>query len=117
MKIGPHDRYRKAAAFICGYLSIPSERVEDLAKIIRDKSNHDKPYELVHCQKCDNDIETEFYEPEINDDECSYPHYYCPKCYANYHDREAKERWVDLDIHYEEIRERYMESQFEDDDW
>jgi hypothetical protein len=112
---GPHDRYRQTAAFICGYCSIPSERVEDLAEIIRRDAKQDKPYELAHCKKCDTDVEIEFSEPD--DEECSYPHFYCPKCYANYYDRQAKESWPELDDHYEEIRERYMESQFDDDDW
>lgn len=44
---GPHDRYRQTAAFICGYCSIPSERVEGLAEIIRNRANQAKPYELA----------------------------------------------------------------------
>jgi len=112
---GPYDRYRQTAAFICGYCSIPSERVEDLAEIIRNRSNQAKPYELAHCKKCNTDVEIEFSDPD--DEECSEPHFYCPKCYANYYDREAKESWPELDDHYQEIRERYMESQFDDDDW
>lgn len=112
---GPHDRYRQTAAFICGYCSIPSERVEDLAEIIRNRANQAKPYELAHCKKCNTDVEIEFSEPD--DEECSEPHFYCPKCYANYYDREAKESWPELDDHYQEIREIYMEIQFDDDDW
>ena len=33
------------------------------------------------------------------------------------YDREAKESWPELDSQYEEIRERYMENHFDDDDW
>ena len=112
----PFDRYRRAAAFICGYFSIPSERVEDLAKIIRSKAQQGKPYELAHCQKCDTDVEIEFYEPD--DEECLVPHFYCPKCYANYYDSQAKKRWIELDSHFEELEERLRESQFNDiNDW
>lgn len=108
----PYDRYRQTAAFISGYCSIPSERVEELARIIRTKAEHDKPYELVHCQKCDTEVEIEFYEG----DECSQPHFYCPKCYANYYDRKAKEPWIELDSYYEDLEERLRESQFDYDD-
>lgn len=113
----PYDRYHQTALFLCGYFKIPSERVEELSTIIRSKADQEKPYELVHCQKCDTDVEIEFYEPD--DEECSEPHFYCPKCYANYYDRQAKERWVELDDHFEELNERYMEesSGFYDDDF
>ena len=77
----PYDRYHQTALFLCGYFKIPSERVEELSTIIRSKADQEKPYELVHCQKCHTDIEIEFYEPEEDDDECSEPHFYCPKCF------------------------------------
>ena len=112
----PYDRYHQTALFLCGYFKIPSERVEELSTIIRSKADQEKPYELVLCQKCHTDIEIEFYEPEEDDDECSEPHFYCPKCYANYYDRQAKERWIELDSHYEDLNERFRERQFDYDD-
>lgn len=108
----PYDRFRKVASFLCGYFKISEERAEELAKIIRDDCHTGKPYEISHCQKCDSEIEIEFWEGD--DEECSEPHYYCPKCYANYFDKKAQEPWHELDAHYEELEERRRERDLED---
>ena len=33
--VKPHDRFKNAALFLCGYLSYPNERVDEVASIIR----------------------------------------------------------------------------------
>jgi hypothetical protein len=117
--VNPHDRFKNAALFLCGYLSYPEERVDEVASTIRRYANIKKPYELCTCQKCNTLVELQYYEGD--DEECSYPHYYCPNsnCRANYYDKQGKERWDELDSHYEDIEERYRE-QLEDSydiDW
>lgn len=115
METQPYDRFRQVASFLSGYFKIPFERVEELAKIIREQCDTSKPYEVVHCQKCNSDVEIEF--ADRNDSDCDEPHYYCPKCYANYFDKKAKEPWHELDAHFEELQERMRESRFEDYDY
>lgn len=112
--VKPHDRFKNAALFICGYLSYSKEKVDEVASIIRRYADLKEPYELCICQKCKTQVELKFYEGD--EDECSYPHYYCPKCYANYYDKSGKENWKELDSHYEDIEERFRERQFESSD-
>jgi hypothetical protein len=112
--VNPHDRFKNAALFLCGYLSYPKEKVDEVASIIRRYANFIEPYELCVCQKCNEKVELQFYEGD--EDECSYPHYYCPKCRANYYDKNGEESWKELDSHYEDIEEKFKESQFENDD-
>lgn len=115
--VKPHDRFKNAALFLCGYLFYPKEKVDEVAGIIRRYADLKEPYELCICQKCKTEVELQFYEGD--EDECSYEHYYCPKCYANYYDKHGKESWKELDSHYEDIEERLRESKFEnnDDEW
>lgn len=112
--VKPHDRFKNAALFLCGYLSYSKEKVDEVASIIRRYADLKEPYELCICQKCKTQVELKFYEGD--EDECSYPHYYCPKCYANYYDKSGKENWKELDSHYEDIEERFRERQFESSD-
>ena len=111
--VNPHDRFKNAALFLCGYLSYPNERIDEVASIIRRYAALNEPYELCTCQKCKQVVELQFYEGD--DEECSYPHYHCPNsnCRANYYDKSGKERWEELDEHYKDIEERYRE-QLED---
>jgi len=111
--VNPHDRFKNAALFLCGYLSYPEERVDEVASTIRRYAALNEPYELCTCQKCNQVVELQFYEGD--DEECSYPHYHCPNsnCRANYYDKSGKERWEELDEHYKDIEERYRE-QLED---
>lgn len=110
------DRYHKAALFICGYCSLPEDRAKDIADIFRKRAEQETPYILCRCKKCNTDVELDFYEGD--DEECSQPHYYCPKCYANYYDKQGTEPWPELDDYYEDLREQLMEQQFDnDEDW
>jgi len=111
--VKPHDRFKNAALFLCGYLSYPNERIDEVASIIRRYAALNEPYELCTCQKCNQVVELEFYEGD--DEECSHPHYHCPNsnCRANYYDKSGKERCEELDEHYKDIEERYRE-QLED---
>ena len=111
--VKPHDRFKNAALFLCGYLKYPEEKIDDVASQIRRYAELNEPYELCICQKCNKEVELQFYEGD--DEECSYPHYYCPNssCRANYYDKSGKESWKELDSHYEDIEERYRE-QIED---
>jgi hypothetical protein len=111
--VNPHDRFKNAALFLCGYLKYSEDKVDDVASIIRRYANFIEPYELCICQKCNEKVELQFYEGD--EDECSYPHYYCPNsnCRANYYDKSGEESWKELDSHYEDIEERYIE-QIED---
>src|SRR5690606_4660309 len=113
--VEPYDRFKNAALFLCGYLGYSEDKVDDVARQIRRYASLNEPYELCTCKKCNQVVELVFYKG--NDEE--YPHFHCPNsgCRANYYDRQAKESWPELDSHYEEIRERYMESQYDDDDW
>lgn len=112
----PYDRFRQLASFLCGYLSVPNEKssddrfIEDLARTIRRYANIEKPLHLSYCKKCNKDVELEFYEP---DDECSEPHYYCPKCYSNYFDKNAKEPHKELDNWREDMEEDRQERELE----
>lgn len=117
--VKPHDRFKNAALFLCGYLSYPEERVDEVASVIRRYAALNEPYGLCTCQKCNKQVELRYYEGD--EDECSYPHYTCPnsQCRAIYYDKSGKERWEELESHYEDIEERYRE-QFlnsNDDDW
>lgn len=103
----PHDRFKKAAFFLCGYLKYSEDKVDEVASIIRRYAALNEPYELCSCQKCKDIIELQFYKGD--EDECSFEHYYCPKCRANYYDKSGKESWKELDSHYEDIEERYRE--------
>ncbi|HRB60843.1 MAG TPA: hypothetical protein PLP80_15175 [Niabella sp.] len=117
--VNPHDRFKNAAWFLCGYLKYPEEKVDDVASQIRRYAALNEPYELCTCQKCNKLVELEFYEGD--DEECSYPHYTCPssQCRAIYYDKSGKERWKELEAHYEDIEESFRERQFQndDDDW
>ena len=117
--VKPHDRFKNVALFLCGYLSYPNEKVDEVASIIRRYANLKEPYELCTCQKCKTEVELQYYGGD--EDECSYPHYYCPNsnCRANYYDKSGKESWKELDSHYEDIEENFRERQFDfdDDDW
>jgi len=110
----PHDRFKNAALFLCGYLKY-AEDIDEVASIIRRYSALNEPYELCTCQKCTNDVELRFYEGD--EDECSEPHYTCPnsQCRAIYYDKSGKERWKELESHYEDIEERYREREYEED--
>jgi hypothetical protein len=117
--VKPHDRFKNAALFLCGYLKYPEDKVDDVASQIRHYAALNEPYELCTCQKCNQVVELDFYEGD--DEECSHPHYTCPssQCRAIYYDKSGKERWEELESHYEDIEERYRERQFDfdDDDW
>jgi len=117
--IKPHDRFKNAALFLCGYLSYQEEKVDEVASIIRRYAALNDPYELCTCQKCNQVVELEFYEGD--DEECCYPHYTCPSsnCRAIYYDKSGKKRWKELENHYEDIEERYREQlkDFYDDEW
>ena len=95
--ISPHDRFKNTALFLCGYLSYPSDKVDDVANILRRYINTKEPYELCICQKCNIEVELEFYEGD--NDECPYPHYNCPNCRSNYTDKQGKIRFHELDDH------------------
>ena len=117
--VNPHDRFKNAALFLCGYLKYSEDKVDDVASQIRRYAALNEPYELCTCQKCNQVVELQFYEGD--DEECSHPHYTCPssQCKAIYYDKSGKERWEELEHHYKEIEERYRE-QLEDsydDDW
>ena len=119
--VKPHDRFKNAALFLCGYLKYSEDKVDDVASQIRRYAALNEPYELCTCQKCNTQVELSYYEGDEDEDECSYPHYTCPnsQCKAIYYDKSGKERWKELESHYEDIEERYRE-QLEDsfdDDW
>ena len=95
------------------------QEVDEVASVIRRYAALNEPYGLCTCQKCNKQVELRYYEGD--EDECSYPHYTCPnsQCRAIYYDKSGKERWEELESHYEDIEERYRE-QFlnsNDDDW
>ena len=118
--VKPHDRFKNAALFLCGYLKYPKDKVDDVASQIRRYAELDKPYELCTCQKCNQLVELQFYEGD--DEECSHPHYTCPnsQCRAIYYDKAGKERWKELESHYEDIEERYrqqLEDSHDVDEW
>lgn len=111
--VEPHDRFKSAALFLCGYLKYPEDKVDDVARNIRHYALLNEPYELCTCQKCNTIVELRYYEGD--EEECSFPHYTCPKsdCRANYYDKQGKQHWKELDDFYEELEERYRE-QLED---
>ena len=111
--VNPHDRFKNAALFLCGYLNYPEDKIDDVASQIRRYAALNEPYELCTCQKCNEVVELNFYEGD--DEECSHPHYTCPNsdCRANYYDKQGKQHWKELDDFYEELEERYRE-QLED---
>ena len=117
--VNPHDRFKNAAWFLCGYLKYSEDKVDDVASQIRRYAALNELYELCTCQKCKQVVELQFYEGD--DEECSYPHYTCPssQCKAIYYDKSGKERWEELESHYEDIEESFRERQFQndDDDW
>jgi hypothetical protein len=117
--VNPHDRFKNAALFLCGYLKYSEDKVDDVASQIRRYAALNELYELCTCQKCKQVVELQFYEGD--DEECSYPHYTCPssQCKAIYYDKSGKERWEELESHYEDIEESFRERQFQndDDDW
>ena len=117
--VSPNDRFKGVALFLLGYLSYPENKIDEVANIIRRYSAINEPYQLCTCQKCKNEVELRFYEGD--EDECSEPHYTCPnsQCRAIYYDKLGKERWEELESHYEDIEERYRERQydFDDDEW
>lgn len=118
--VKPHDRFKNAALFLCGYLKYSEDKVDDVASQIRRYAELDTPYELCICQKCKQVVELQFYEGD--DEECSHPHYTCPssQCKAIYYDKSGKERWKELEAHYEDIEERYreqLEDSYDNDDW
>lgn len=95
--ISPHDRFKNTALFLCGYLSYPRVKVDEVAGIIKRYSNLKEPYELCICQKCKIEVELEFYEGD--DDECPPSHYNCPNCRANYCDKKGNVKFDELDDH------------------
>ena len=104
--VNPHDRFKNAALFLCGYLKYSEDKVDDVASQIR-------RYAALN-------VELQFYEGD--DEECSYPHYTCPssQCKAIYCDKSGKERWEELEAHYEDIEERYreqLEDSWDTDEW
>lgn len=107
--VKPHDRFKNAAFFLCGYLKYSEDKVDDVASQIRRYAALNEPYELCTCQKCNQLVELQFYEG--NDEECSHPHYTCPnsQCRAIYYDKAGKERWKEIESHYEDIEERYSQ--------
>mgnify|MGYP003538152139 FL=1 len=118
--VKPYDRFKNAALFLCGYLKYPEDKVDDVASQIRRYASLNEPYELCTCQKCNQVVELEFYEGD--DEECSHPHYTCPssQCRAIYYDKPGKERWEELEAHYEDIEERYreqLEDSYDTDEW
>ncbi len=118
--VNPHDRFKNAALFLCGYLKYSEDKVDDVASQIRRYAELDTAYELCTCQKCKQVVELQFYEGD--DEDCSYPHYTCPssQCKAIYYDKSGKERWKELEAHYEDIEERYieqLEDSYDNDDW
>ena len=118
--VKPHDRFKNAALFLCGYLSYPEQRIDEVASVIRRYAALNEPYELCTCQKCNTQVELRYYEGD--EDECSHPHYTCPnsQCRAIYYDKSGKERWEELESHYEDIEERYreqLEDSYDTDDW
>jgi hypothetical protein len=117
--VKPHDRFKNAALFLCGYLKYSEDKVDDVASVIRRYAALNEPYELCTCQKCNQVVELNFYEGD--DEECSHPHYTCPysQCRAIYYDKFGKERWEELEYHYKKIEESFRERQFDfdDDDW
>ena len=118
--VKPHDRFKNAALFLCGYLKYPVDKVDDVASQIRRYAALNEPYELCTCQKCNTLVELEFYEGD--DEECSHPHYTCPssQCKAIYCDKSGKERWKELEAYYEDIEERYreqIEDSWDTDEW
>lgn len=118
--VNPHDRFKNAALFLCGYLKYSEDKVDDVASQIRRYAALNELYELCTCQKCKQVVELQFYEGD--DEECSYPHYTCPssQCKAIYYDKSGKERWEELEHHYKEIEERYieqLEDSYDTDEW
>lgn len=118
--VNPHDRFKNAALFLCGYLKYSKDKVDDVASQIRRYAALNEPYELCTCQKCNEVVELDFYEGD--DEECSHPHYTCPssQCKAIYYDKSGKERWQELESHYEDIEERYreqIEDSYDVDEW
>ena len=59
--VNPHDRFKNAALFLCGYLKYSEDKVDDVASQIRRYAELDTPYELCTCQKCKQVVELQFY--------------------------------------------------------
>ena len=44
--VKPHDRFKNAALFLCGYLKYAEDKVDDVASQIRRYAALNEPYEL-----------------------------------------------------------------------
>jgi len=109
--VKPHDRFKNVALFLCGYLSYPNERVDEVASIIRRYANLQEPYELCTCQKCKTEVELQWIEYEEEDNSGGY--YYCPKCNANYFDHKGNDAYTEMDEHEEMQEENRIEKELE----
>jgi hypothetical protein len=87
--VKPHDRFKNAALFLCGYLKYPEDKVDDVASQIRRYAALNEPYELCTCQKCNQVVELNFYAKAYWGlvSEGSHPHFKLPiqcQCRAIY---------------------------------
>jgi len=113
----PRDRYTSMAFFLCGYLSYPRERVEDVARLLRNDLNTTEPYILCTCKKCNTLVELEYFKGDDEDD--TPAHFFCTKCHANYYDKKGQISLAESDEYEQYEEERRMERRMEDEgeDW